>query len=119
MTYPYAMIKPPIKSDYLFLASVPDIACMKLSTIMQRSALKDYVDLYEIMQKYSLKQLLGFVKLKYKNIDSTVVLKALSYLEDIQEEPLIYQSPFKQPSLSVLKLFFQNAITLYLKKITG
>lgn len=113
------MIKPPIKSDYLLLASVPDIACMKLSTIMQRSALKDYVDLYEIMQKYSLKQLLGFVKLKYKNIDSTVVLKALSYLEDIREEPLIYKQPFNQPSLSALKLFFQNAITLYLKKITG
>lgn len=119
MTYSYPLIKPIIKADYISLASIPDIACMKLSTIMQRSALKDYVDLYEIMHIYSLEQLLGFVESKYKNIDPTVILKALSYLEDIQEEPLIYKLPFSQPSLPTLKLFFQNAVTVHLKKITS
>lgn len=41
MTYSYPLIEAIVKTDHISLASVPDIACMKLSTIMQRSALKD------------------------------------------------------------------------------
>lgn len=97
--------------------SIPDIACMKLSTIMQRSALKDYVDLYEIMKIYSLEQLLLFMKKKYPMIDSTVILKSLSYLEDIIDEPLIYKDEKSKPSLGNLKQFFQNEVKKYVKKI--
>lgn len=117
MTYEYELIYPLISTDYLNIASIPDIACMKLSTIMQRSALKDYVDLYEIMKVYSLVQLLSFAKKKYPVIDSMVILKSLTYLDDIADEPLHYQTGQKKPKLDVLKLFFQNEVKKYMSSI--
>ena len=107
----------PFATDYLNVASIPDIACMKLSTIMQRCALKDYVDLYEIMKIYSLTQLLSFAKKKYPVIDSTVILKSLTYLDDITDEPLQYQTGQKKPQLDVLKIFFQNEVKKYMSSI--
>ena len=117
MTYDYSIVSPFISTEYLNIASIPDIACMKLSTIMQRSALKDYVDLYEIMKIYTLEQLLSFTKKKYPMIDSTIILKSLSYLEDIVDEPLIYKNEELKPSINVLKQFFQNEVKKYINKI--
>src|SRR3989339_1322378 len=117
MTYDYSVVSPFISTEYLNIASIPDIACMKLSTIMQRSALKDYVDLYEIMKIYTLEQLLSFAKKKYPMIDSTIILKSLSYLEDIVDEPLIYKNEELKPSINVLKQFFQNEVKKYINKI--
>jgi len=117
MTYEYELINPLITTDYMNIASVPDIACMKLSAIMQRSALKDYVDLYEIMKIYPLEQLLSFTKKKYPTIDSTVILKSLSYLDDIVDEPLIYQAGQAKQQLDVLKLFFQGEVKRYMNAI--
>ena len=117
MTYGYELINPLITMDYMNIASIPDIACMKLSAIMQRSALKDYVDLYEIMKTFSLKQLLLFTKKKYPTIESTVILKSLSYLEDIIDEPLIYPTGQTKPQLKILKLFFQDEVKKYMSSI--
>ena len=117
MTYDYPLLEPLISTEYLNIASISDIACMKLSTIMQRSALKDYVDLYEIMKIYSLEQLILFAKKKYPMIDSPVILKSLSYLEDIIDEPLIYKNEKLKPSLDVLKQFFQDEVKKYINKI--
>jgi len=117
ITYEYELINPLIITDYMNIASVPDIACMKLSAIMQRSALKDYVDLYEIMKIYPLETLLSFTKKKFPTIDSTVVLKSLSYLDDIIDEPLIYQVGQSKPQLNVLKLFFQGEVKKYVSTI--
>lgn len=117
MTYDYPLLNPLIQTEFLNIALIPDIACMKLSTIMQRSALKDYVDLYEVMKIYSLEQLLSFAKKKYPMIDSTVILKSLSYLDDIADEPLIYKDQKLKPTLIVVKQFFQNEVKKYINKI--
>lgn len=116
MTYDYPLLNSLIPTEFLNIASIPDIACMKLSTIMQRSALKDYVDLYEVMKIYSLEQLLTFAKKKYPMIDSTIILKSLSYLEDIVDEPLIYKDEKLKPALATLKQFFQNEVKKYINK---
>lgn len=117
MTYEYPLISPLIASEYMNIASIPDIACMKLSAIMQRSTLKDYVDLYEIMKIYPLEQLISFSKKKLPTIDSTVILKSLSYLEDIVDEPLMYPAGQSKPQLSVLKLFFQGEVKKYISSL--
>lgn len=114
MTCEYKLIDSLIETEYMNIASIPDIACMKLSAIMQRSTLKDYVDLYEIMKIYRLEKLLSFAKTKYPTIDSTVILKSLSYLDDIEDEPLIYQASQTKPQISELKLFFHNEVKHYI-----
>ena len=52
-SYPYTLIKPLIRSEYINLAAIEDIGLMKLSAITGRTAIKDYVDLYWILQKNS------------------------------------------------------------------
>jgi predicted nucleotidyltransferase component of viral defense system len=69
------------------LASLSDIACMKLSAIAQRGHKKDFVDLYALGTKsFSLKQMLSFYQKKFSLRDIGHVLFALSYFDDAEKE---------------------------------
>ena len=68
--YPYDLIKPFIKTEFINLASIEDIGAMKLSAITGRSVLKDYVDLYWILQKNSLSKLTKVCQKKFKDLGS-------------------------------------------------
>ena len=60
--YNYELIELLNNTEYFDIASIEDIACMKLTAIMSRAVEKDYVDLYFIMQKISLDDLLESLK---------------------------------------------------------
>ena len=69
------------------LASLSDIACMKLSAIAQRGHKKDLVDLYALgIKSFSLKQMLSFYQKKFSLKDIGHVLFALTYLDDAEKE---------------------------------
>ena len=69
------------------LASLPDIACMKLSAIAQRGHKKDFVDLYALgIKSFSLKQMLGFYQKRFSLKDIGHVLFALTYFDDAERE---------------------------------
>jgi len=69
------------------LASLSDIACMKLSAIAQRGHKKDFVDLYALGTKsFDMKQMLGFYQKKFSLKDIGHVLFALSYFDDAEKE---------------------------------
>lgn len=87
--YKYNLLEKVTESEYLNLASVLDIACMKMSAICSRSTNKDYVDLYFILKDVSLDFILENVKIKYPTLDINVILKSLVYFEDIELEPLM------------------------------
>ena len=42
------ILEPFVETEYIHIASLTDIGCMKLSALLGRSVLKDYVDLYAI-----------------------------------------------------------------------
>ena len=86
--YKYELVNKLVETDFFNIASILDIACMKLSAICSRSTNKDYVDLYFILKENSLKDLLLKSKIKFENIDRNVMLKSLVFFEDIVEEPL-------------------------------
>ncbi len=70
------------------LASVADIACMKLASVASRGSRKDFVDLHRILSDfYSLQTLLRLYRKKYKNRDIGHVVRSLVYFEDAEEEP--------------------------------
>jgi len=88
--YDYDLIWELIKTDYFDIASIKDIWAMKLWAIQKRATNKDYVDLYYILQKISLKDLIDAFFQKYWNVISwTILLKSLVYFDDIKEEKLI------------------------------
>lgn len=86
--YPYPLISP--KKQYLenvYLAGVPDIAAMKFEAMAQRGSYKDFVDIYFLLEQYSLSELLKFVRKKFAKLDynETHLLKSLTYFKDAEK----------------------------------
>jgi predicted nucleotidyltransferase component of viral defense system len=102
--YRYPLIKPTIKTKYLDLASLEDIACMKLLAISERIEFKDYVDIYYILKRISLKKLIIFFEKKIKDIDINFILKTLVDFKEVEVEPLEFM-PSKKVSLEKIKKF--------------
>ncbi len=65
LQYNEILIKPIIKYEGLRLASIEDIAAMKVRAIEDRGAKKDFYDLYSLLDQFSLSQILEFSKIKY------------------------------------------------------
>lgn len=69
------------------LASLEDLACMKLSAIAQRGARKDFCDLYALGKtSFSLQQMLRFYQKKFAIRDVGSVLYGLVYFDDAESE---------------------------------
>src|SRR3989344_625819 len=85
--YPYPLIRPTLSvGEVLQLASKEDIACMKLEAASRRGSKKDFVDLFFLFQEFSLAQILGFMKEKYKGLEynTTHLLRSLTYFDDAE-----------------------------------
>ncbi|SNS23199.1 Nucleotidyl transferase AbiEii toxin, Type IV TA system [Belliella buryatensis] len=80
-----------IMTDPLFnefrLASKEDIGAMKLNAIAGRGSKKDFIDLYFLLNEFSLEELIGFYRDKYQDGSEFLVLKSLSYFADADTEP--------------------------------
>jgi hypothetical protein len=92
MTYEFPLLQPLEKVQNIRIASIQDIACMKLSAVSSRGTKRDFIDLYFICQKISLKNLLKLFQKKYQGINYSMIhlLKSLTYFEDAQKEEMPY-----------------------------
>ena len=86
------MLNKLIKEKDINLASIEDIACMKLSAITGRASNKDYIDLYFILQKIPLPILLQRVSEKFTDLDTNLIIKSLIYFDDIEDEKIIFKN---------------------------
>lgn len=83
--YPYKLIRPSLSYLTVKLASPEDIAAMKIEAIIERGTKRDFVDIYYLMKKYSLKQLLNFTQKKYPEVfNEQICLIALMYFKDAE-----------------------------------
>ncbi|MCD4694007.1 nucleotidyl transferase AbiEii/AbiGii toxin family protein [bacterium] len=90
-SYKYPLLKKLIKGEYLTLASIEDIASMKLSAIISRATNKDYIDMYFILKKIKLEKILKLAQKKFPEIDQNLILKSLVYFKDVNIEPIIFK----------------------------
>lgn len=90
LEYPYKLIKPTVNYGSIFLSSVEDIACTKLQTIGMRGSKKDFIDLYFLLDRYSLTELFLLMDKKYQliNYNKTHIMKSLIYFEDANDQPM-------------------------------
>lgn len=65
VNYTYPWLDDVVYKDGIRLASPRDIAAMKITAIEGRGTKKDFVDIYFLLKKYSLKNLLDFYSQKY------------------------------------------------------
>jgi predicted nucleotidyltransferase component of viral defense system len=109
--YKYKLIKPLIKEEYFNLASIEDIGCMKFSAIIGRKINKDYIDLYYILQKLKLRNLLDAAKRKMPELDSNLIIKNLVYFEDVESSPIKFRNNNKV-SLKEVEKYIKRAVIL-------
>jgi predicted nucleotidyltransferase component of viral defense system len=89
LEYRYPLLEKLISYNNIFLAHEMDIACMKITAISQRGTKKDFIDLYFLLKKYSLEELLLKFAQKYQGINyqKVHILKSLVYFEDAEGDP--------------------------------
>lgn len=90
LEYPYVLIEPLVSWNTIQLSSVSDIACTKLQTIGMRGSKKDFIDIYFLLQRYSLDDLFLLLKKKYPMVEysQTHILKSLIYFDDAESQPM-------------------------------
>ena len=93
--YPYSVLDlVPGTPEYpnLKIASVPDIACMKMEAIANRGARKDFYDLYQVLKdnRYTAEDLFSLFQRKYRTDSNAIsfVVQGLSYFEDARDQQL-------------------------------
>lgn len=90
LEYQYDLIKLPVEWGSIKLSSIQDIACTKLQTIGARGSKKDFIDLYYLLDGYSLSRLFKLMGGKYKKIEysKTHIMKSLVYFKDAEQQPM-------------------------------
>ena len=91
LAYHYPLLKPVVlwPAAGCELASLDDLACMKLVAVAQRGTKKDFVDIHALCRdQLPLGEMLGLYKRKYGIQDVVHLLYALTYFDDADEEPL-------------------------------
>jgi predicted nucleotidyltransferase component of viral defense system len=88
VNYHYPWLQPTLTMNGLKLASIEDIAAMKLAAVTGRGTKKDFIDLFFLLKKYSLYDLIDFYNRKYADGSVFMVLKSLTYFEDAESDPL-------------------------------
>lgn len=86
VNYSYPWLQKPLLLDGIRLAGIEDVAAMKLAAITGRGSRKDFIDLYFLLQKYNLKEMLGFYKKKYFDGSEYLALKSLTYFADAEND---------------------------------
>ncbi|MDX1940389.1 MAG: nucleotidyl transferase AbiEii/AbiGii toxin family protein [Saprospiraceae bacterium] len=92
--------------------SVPDIAAMKLSAIARRGVKKDFWDIAELLDSYSIAEMISFYKAKYSSHDILHLVRSLVYFEDaeMQKDP----EPLKKMTWKKVKKKVQLAVRQFI-----
>lgn len=111
VNYPFEWISPIIEEDGIRLASPIDIAAMKVNAIEGRGTKKDFIDMYMLLQHYSLKEIIAFYQQKYPNYSIFRALRSLTYFEDAEDQ--FMPRMFIEDTWENMKLYITNQVKLY------
>jgi predicted nucleotidyltransferase component of viral defense system len=86
MSHRYPLVDEILISNKLRIASLKDLAAMKLNAVTNRGMKKDFWDIGILLDIFSLKEMLTFYKAKYPNASLWQVEKSLTWFEDADTE---------------------------------
>jgi hypothetical protein len=82
----YPFILPPLTEEGITFLSKEDISAMKFHAIIQSGKrLKDFIDIYFLLQHFSMKQMLEFFSQKYSYSNPMIAMKAINFFDEIDE----------------------------------
>jgi len=103
--YPYKQIEKPKELNGIKTDSLIDIAVNKLLTITQRNTVKDFVDLYFLLEKFTIWDLIEGVQIKFKiQLEPFVLASDFLKVEDFNYLPRM----IKQLKIDELKSYFRQ-----------
>jgi len=109
-TYSYPLLKPLITSENLNIASLEDIAAMKLIAIIQRGVKRDFIDLYFLSQIFGLEKIMNLTKKKYAGFNKYLACQALVYFKDAQGEQAAEVELIKPLSWEKVKKYLEAEV---------
>jgi hypothetical protein len=116
LEYDYLLLGKKVEYEGIKIAGVLDITCMKVTAISSRGSKKDFVDLYFVLEKYSLSEIFEAVEKKFRGVkyQKLHLLKSISYFADADKDP----SPdmIKKASWEDIKKDLEKKVKEYSKK---
>lgn len=93
VNYKYPLLTEVLIEENIRMLTTKDISAMKLNAIAGRGSKKDFVDLFFLLEEFSLKEILSFYEQKYHDGSLFMVEKSLTYFADadVQLQPKMFK----------------------------
>lgn len=111
VNYTYPWLADAVEEDGIRLASDKDIAAMKINAIEGRGSKKDFIDLYFLLEHYTLQEMFDFYCRKYPEHSLFRALLSLSYFEDADAQMMPVM--FSDIDWSIVKKRFSDAVKMF------
>ena len=112
--HPYPLIRPELNIDGIRMFSTEDIIAMKVQAILGRGKKKDFWDIAELLQHFSIEDFVQFHKEKYVTQNLLITIpQAITYFSDAEES----ENPIslKKQTWDGVKKFINAKVSEYLK----
>ncbi len=117
LAHRYPLIAAPLEVDNILMLSIEDITAMKLNAIaVSGQRVKDFIDIYYLLDLFSVEQMMEFYKQKYAHYNDANVLKSLCWFNDadLSDWPVLLKTP--RLKWETIKVRIEKATLAYLKK---
>ncbi len=113
-TYPYDVEHSILLDDILTMSDVLTIAAMKAYALGRRAKWKDYVDLYFVLQKFSLQDLIARSKKIFdRDFEEKLFREQLAYHQDINfSESVIFQPNYQVSDDTIKHYLLKTSIQI-------
>lgn len=114
----YPLINEPEVIEGISMLSIQDVIAMKINAITTSGQrVKDFIDIYFLLEKYSIGEMGSFYSKKYSQYNEVNVLKSLTWFEDIDmsDWPLILKDPGLD--IGMVKKRIVSETNRYIKKL--
>lgn len=113
VSYDYPWLDNVVCEDGIRLASPKDIGAMKIYAAEGRGSRKDFIDIYYLLKRFSLEELLSFYNSKFPNHSEFVALRSLTYFSDAETYPMPLM--YTDDNWETMKKEICNAVASYAK----
>lgn len=86
LKFPYSFVQDHATIEGIRLVSIENIAVMKLLAVARRGVKKDFIDLFFILEQYSLGNILKIFEERLPHVDLFHILKSLTYFDDAEAD---------------------------------
>lgn len=104
ITHDYPLVSDCVRESGMALYSEKDIAAMKVNVITgDGTRIKDFIDIYFLLRKYTMQEIISFYKKKYGLRNEFHALKSLAYFDDL-DPAAPWPEMLKEKNLTLQKI---------------